>query len=251
MTAHDAVTDSHEPSYYEIALTNRQVLVAFVVLLVCMLGAFFSGVWVGREAAPRPAPAQAAAPPPAGAELEEYKFFSEDAKNVAVPSTAAAKAPDKPAPAPPVAAAAPPAAAPLSPGTTLLSDIGAETPAPESGPEEMGQGGEPRPTPPAQPEPVVPAPTPPAAAPSPAAVAPTLAANEMVVQVFSSADLAQARNMVDKLSKAGYQAFLSPVQVGAQTMQRVRIGPYTDRARAQRVADDVKKKFRLDTWITR
>ena len=41
MTTHDAVTDSHEPSYYEIALTNRQVLVAFVVLLVCLLGAFF------------------------------------------------------------------------------------------------------------------------------------------------------------------------------------------------------------------
>jgi cell division septation protein DedD len=81
--------------------------------------------------------------------------------------------------------------------------------------------------------------------------APALAANEMVVQVFSSADLAQARGIVDKLKKAGYQAFLSPVQVGAQTLQRVRIGPFTDRTTAQRVADEIKKRFRLDTWITR
>ena len=73
----------------------------------------------------------------------------------------------------------------------------------------------------------------------------------MVVQVFSSPDLAQAKGIVENLKNSGYTAFLSPVQVGSQTMQRVRIGPYTDRARAQRVADDVKKKFRLDTWITR
>ena len=65
----------------------------------------------------------------------------------------------------------------------------------------------------------------------------------MVVQVFSSPDLAQARGIVEKLKKAGYQAFLSPVQVGAQTMQRVRIGPYSDRSKAQSVADDVKIDF--------
>ena len=35
--------------YYEIALTNRQVVVAFIILLVCLLSAFFSGVWIGRE----------------------------------------------------------------------------------------------------------------------------------------------------------------------------------------------------------
>jgi len=42
------VSQSQEPSYYEIALTNRQVLVVFVVLLVCVVVAFVSGVWVGR-----------------------------------------------------------------------------------------------------------------------------------------------------------------------------------------------------------
>ena len=53
------VSNSHEPSYYEIALTNRQVLVAFVILLCCVLAAFFAGVWIGRGSPARPAvPAQ-------------------------------------------------------------------------------------------------------------------------------------------------------------------------------------------------
>src|SRR6202158_3509256 len=47
------VSSSHEPSYYEIALTNRQVVVAFVILLTCVVAAFFSGVWIGRESAAR------------------------------------------------------------------------------------------------------------------------------------------------------------------------------------------------------
>ena len=56
------MSQSHEPSYYEIALTNRQVLVVFVVLLVCIVAAFFSGVWVGqKDSLPVPGPALAEA----------------------------------------------------------------------------------------------------------------------------------------------------------------------------------------------
>jgi DedD protein len=47
------VSGSHEPSYYEIALTNRQVVVAFVILLTCVVAAFLSGVWIGRESVVR------------------------------------------------------------------------------------------------------------------------------------------------------------------------------------------------------
>jgi DedD protein len=260
VTTRDAVTDSHEPSYYEIALTNRQVLVAFVLLLLCLLGAFFSGVWIGRGAARPQPPTQAAAPAPKDGPLEEYAFFSEDAKARAAEGRPAAPQPVAPAPAPAKPEEAPPAAVPTPPGTTLMADLGAKASAPPAGPESMGQAGEPpmpaddtaapeprAPARPAAPEPAATPPVTPAAAPAP----PTLAANEMVVQVFSSPDLAQAKSIVEKLKQSGYSAFLSPVQVGGQTMQRVRIGPYTDRARAQRVAEDVKKKFRLDTWITR
>ena len=40
----DVTEPHHEPSYYEIALTNRQVVVAFVILLACLLAAFFSSL---------------------------------------------------------------------------------------------------------------------------------------------------------------------------------------------------------------
>lgn len=38
-----------EVSYYEIALTSRQVLVTFIVALTCIALAFFAGVWVGQQ----------------------------------------------------------------------------------------------------------------------------------------------------------------------------------------------------------
>ena len=38
-----------EVSYYEIALTSRQVLVTFIVALACVALAFFAGVWVGQQ----------------------------------------------------------------------------------------------------------------------------------------------------------------------------------------------------------
>ncbi|MGH9363397.1 MAG: hypothetical protein ACRD2T_15925, partial [Thermoanaerobaculia bacterium] len=87
----------HEPSYYEIALTNRQVVVAFAILLVCLLIAFFSGVWVGRGAGPGEEEVRAAAEgaPPEGSALEEFEFFEEGEGNA--PGEAAPQAPPAPA----------------------------------------------------------------------------------------------------------------------------------------------------------
>ena len=87
------MSDSHEPSYYEIALTNRQVVVAFVILLVCLIAAFFSGVWVGRESGFRSAEQMVRAAPPTeeeekeGQNLEEFEFF--DSEQQAAATTAA------------------------------------------------------------------------------------------------------------------------------------------------------------------
>ncbi len=242
------VTESHEPSYYEIALTNRQVLVAFAILLACILVAFFSGVWVGRTG---PASAQAAAAPAAAPAtgqdkpLAEYRFFSEEGRP---PGTTGAAAP-------PPSAKAPPLEPDPGPGTTLVDDVGgveaaARTGAPAGAAPEVGPGDAEPGAPPA------PAPAPPAA-PARAPSAPPLQApaepreGEMVIQVFSSPDEPQAQRILERLTKAGFGAFLSPVRVGNQTMHRVRIGPFTDRAEAQRIADQVQQQFRLDTWITR
>jgi len=76
-------SSEHEPSYYEVALTNRQVVIGFVALLACVLTAFLAGVWLGRDAAPS-AEAQLAeaTPPPAKGKrdkrLEKLTFFGED-----------------------------------------------------------------------------------------------------------------------------------------------------------------------------
>src|SRR5436305_10310243 len=101
----DVTEPHHEPSYYEIALTNRQVVVAFVILLGCLLAAFFSGVWIGRGGIePHRDQMVRATPPPPSAEgrtLEELKFFADR------PNKKGGKPDEKvtevaPAPAPPI-----------------------------------------------------------------------------------------------------------------------------------------------------
>ena len=91
-----------------------------------------------------------------------------------------------------------------------------------------------------------------ASTPKPAApVATKPGATDLWVQVFSSADVAQARRVVDQLKRAGYRGSISPTPgSGTVPLQRVRIGPYKDREQAQRVADDVRRKLKFSTWIT-
>ncbi|HEY4565130.1 MAG TPA: hypothetical protein VIJ36_19255, partial [Thermoanaerobaculia bacterium] len=79
-------------------LTNRQVVVAFVILLICVLGAFFSGVWIGRESTARLAQEQLVrnAPPAQqasqeGRSLDELEFF--DSRNKKGEKKAAAAPP--------------------------------------------------------------------------------------------------------------------------------------------------------------
>src|SRR3954467_7788016 len=113
------VASSHEPSYYEIALTNRQVVVAFVILLVCLLSAFFSGVWIGRESTVRAQDQMARnAPPPEtepkkeGQSLENLEFFdskeNKAGKKPGKGASAEAPAQASPKPAPPVPEPEPP-----------------------------------------------------------------------------------------------------------------------------------------------
>ena len=43
-----------EVSYYELALTSKQVLVTFIVALASVALAFFAGVWVGQQGTDQP-----------------------------------------------------------------------------------------------------------------------------------------------------------------------------------------------------
>lgn len=279
------MSNSHEPSYYEIALTNRQVVVAFVVLLICLVSAFFSGMWLGRESAVRAEEQMARnAPPPAvtpqeGQNLEEFEFF--DSGQQAGKAEAAEGARNRQV----AAAAATPA-----PGSTLVDEMGGDQEPAVSDPDlpegrrrhgrrgpqanaadvadEAGADDEagaslpagPATAPPATPAtiatPARPAPTPAPAgrkgAPAaPATPEPRLAEGQVVIQVFSTPERDQAEKVRDRLIGGGYKAFLSPIEVAGRTMYRVRVGPFDSRDRAQQVAEQVRKGYKLDTWVTR
>jgi septal ring-binding cell division protein DamX len=227
----------HEPSYYEIALTNRQVLIAFVILLVCLVAAFLSGVWVGRGDA-RPVPPQMAEQDVPVIEVpsdeaEPLSFFGGDGSGGGARGGAVE-----------------PGA-----GTTLAEDLGEEVASGEVlrpvAPRTTPAAPAPRETPPA-PTPAAARPEPAPARPAPSAPAATDVAGDgqVVIQVFSSRDREQAQSMVAKLVGAGRDAYLAPVEVDGQTMYRVRIGPFADRARAQQVADEVRRELKVDTWVT-
>jgi len=252
------VSNSHEPSYYEIALTNRQVIVAFVLLLLCMVAAFFSGVWIGRESGVRSATEQMVrnAPPPEeekkeGQNLEEFEFFDSAQKGKAKPAET------KPAETKPAAPAPEPAAAetPSQAGTdaTLAEDFGAEDTEAGAGPKPSAAAALPpkkAPTPVPTPAAAKPAPTPrPPKKPEPSAE-PARTAGQVVIQVFSSPEKEQAVRIRDRLVAGGHKAYLSPVEVSGRTMYRVRIGPFSSRDKAQQAAEQVRKGFKLDTWVT-
>lgn len=254
------MANSHEPSYYEIALTNRQVVVAFIILLVCLVTAFFSGVYIGREGTLRDQDQLVRATPPAqkpvdqeGRELEEFEFFGGEGSG----QPASSKLPEE------TAFEEEPEPEPSPADSTLLEDFGGEevaeaeepVPAEEEGflEEEPAPEPEPEPTP-ARPrrnreEPRQAAAPPGQEAPAPPA-APAAAKGKVVIQVFSSAEQDQAERIQRQLTGGGQSAYLSPVKVGGTTMYRVRIGPFDSRADANKVAERVRKDHKLDTWIT-
>lgn len=223
------MSESARQSYYEVALSNRQVLMVFVVLLLCVVVAFVAGVWVGRQGSLAPVETVEAQTISSGTEeedqpLERLDFFSRDGEAEGSPAAEDTSPPVEPQPAP---AEQPPAA---------VAQVDAPVePAPQP---------QPMPAPAAE----APAAAPPAA-PSPAPAAETASAG-LVIQVFSSSSQDQARQVLDRLRSGGYPALLSPVEVSGQTMYRVRIGPYSDRQVAEGIADEVRREYRLETWIT-
>jgi cell division septation protein DedD len=232
--------EGREASYYELALSNRQVFLAVFVLLLGIAGAFLAGVWFARGSAPATRVSQSAAPVEAAAKerVGEYKFFSEkDKPRPAAGTQLPAPTPVKPAPATESAAATPVASSDASPETS-------PTPAGEGGaaaapalPPAMAQA--PAATTAAK-----------AAAAAPAAT-PAAVAGDLFVQVFSSADIAQAKRVVGQLQRAGYKGFIAPLaNVNGQTLHRVRVGPYRERDLAQKAADAIRQRLKFSTWIT-
>ncbi len=240
------MSEQYEPSYYEIALTGRQVLAAFVILLVCMVAAFFSGVWIGRggrgdePGAGQTLAQQGPADEPRGRELS---FFDE-----------------KPAAGAPASADS---------GGSARAAVPSTPPAPSESPERDPAGASDQPpaasTGPATQPPAAPALSPPAGETKPARATAgrraaasadqsnpsgSLATGDVVIQVFSSGEEAKAREVLDLLEKHGFRAFLSPVVDGGRTLYRVRVGPFEHKSEAQAVAEKLHSSLNLETWIT-
>src|SRR5579863_8305190 len=244
----------HEPSYYEIALTNRQVVVAFVVLLVCLVAAFLSGMWIGRDSGARAGQQVARLTPPAGATadktdaqpqaLPEFKFFNETKRRPGA-ETAPAPAPSTPAADDATAETAPPPTRAAKPAPPAAAASVPEKPAPSA------VVPEPSPAPKAaRTPPVSAAPAPSTGTSAPVRPVASAATGDVVIQVFSTADKDQADKLLERLVKAGQPAFLSPIDKNGTTMYRVRIGPFSSRESAQAIAERVRREQKLDTWIT-
>lgn len=235
--------EQHEPSYYEIALTGRQVTGAFVVVLVCLLVAFFAGVWIGRGA-PREALADTGreAPAPTPAPKDELSFFADRGTAQSEPKPAEPKPVEpKPMPVtPPPAVTSPPVPAPGAEEPATRPEPKPEAPRPDPPKPEVSKPETPKPEP-ARVEP--PKPPPPTA--SPAATGP------LVIQVFTSSDEAKAKDMLKKVKAKGFKAYLSPTKANGKTVYRVRVGPFAKEADAKATSDKIEKQLKVDTWITR
>ncbi len=66
------------------------------------------------------------------------------------------------------------------------------------------------------------------------------------VQLAAVSSRADANALRDKLRAAGFDGFVDSVQSGGKTLWRVRAGPQTQRADAQRIHDQIKTKFDID-----
>ncbi len=237
------MSDSSENYYYEIALTNRQVLVSFVVLLTCVLVAFGAGVWVGRmgqgQVLAAEVPATEVETEESGdlAQLEELQFPSADAAGqLRKPDLSQLRSDPSPSSPPP-----PP---PPARETTLAEDVGsAPRPSTSSPPPPPVEA----PPPPRQ---TTPPPPPRQTTPPPPSAASVPAGEGFVVQVFATREEAQAEKVRERLQAAGYEAFISSVLVGSLNNYRVRVGPYASREPAEKAAREITTDFKLETWVT-
>ena len=68
--------------------------------------------------------------------------------------------------------------------------------------------------------------------------------------MFSTLDAEQADKLVRRLGDGGYPAFLVEESLQGRTTYRVRVGPYEQDAKARKIAEQLRRDYRLETWIT-
>jgi DedD protein len=169
--------------------------------------------------APATTPATTPAPAPAAAALAGVA----PAQAGSAPPEATAQA-GPAAPAGDSAGRAQLTAGPAAPGTA--SEAAPQSSAPPSAAGSQGQA--------ATTKQSIPAPMPPAAS--------RPASGGWAVQVGAFGSAATAEKMVDQLKSAGYRAYISPVSRSGKSLNRVRVGPEAERARAEGLAASLKAR---------
>lgn len=154
--------------------------------------------------------------------------------------------------APPPESAPPAAVADEAQGTSAPAEPAAENPpqttqaSPESVHAESAPiAQQPAPQPPATAlvqEPTAPRQREPAPAPTVASAPNGPTSRGWAVQLGSFANRGTAERLAKDFSGSGYEAFVMPVKSGTNTLYRVRVGPFADRAGANDALSSIKKR---------
>jgi DedD protein len=213
--------------YYEIQLTNKQLVFYFMAGATGLILSFLAGVMVGRGVDPGASEVQAARP------LAEERVVSEESG----------------------ARATPPPAADLTYAQRLEAervDERLERPAPTPAPRVAVS-----PVPPAAASPtprVTPTPAPPPrrpAAAAPARETAGAAGGSFTLQVGAFRDRAAAESVAARLKGKGYTAFVIAPESADPGLWLVRVGSFTARADAERVQGRLREQEKFDPFIVR
>ena len=239
--------------YYEIQLSNKQLVFYFMAGATGLILSFLAGVMVGRGVdatagevqAARALPVQeekvvAEEPPKPATPAEDLTYAQrleadkqDDTLEKVKPATgSAAKSPAaaRPAPARPAAGVAPPA---LHPATAATS---APKPAATTAAPKQASPSATSPLAPARP------------GPAPKAVAPT--AGTFTIQVGAFKDKASADSVVSRLKGKGFAAYV--VSPGAaEGLFNVRVGSFTGRADAEHVQGRLRDEEKFKPFIVK
>jgi rare lipoprotein A len=90
----------------------------------------------------------------------------------------------------------------------------------------------------------------PAAPPAPVLLAPTTEAGYKI-QVAAAASVEEGRMLLERLTSAGYPAYLSRAVVSNTEVFRVRVGPFDALPAAEEIASQLKRDGFTGAWIAR
>lgn len=227
----DLTHDSADDGFHEIQLSGKQLVFLFMATTVVSIVIFLCGVLVGRGVRTD----AIAATPNADAALSAHAPISGSiAETTPTPST------DSPKPVDETPVAYPDRLTAAKPTPDFDSKPRAEE-RPTASPTDAPVSSKPAPVDAARP--AAPAQTPPAAA---------AAQGGWKLQIVSLRDKAAASAIVQRLTSKGYPAtLLSPAANAPAPQYKVHVGPYPDKAEAERVASRLRKEEQFNPWVHR